>query len=66
MATSVPDFPCYLNKSQGVYWKGLFRPLISKIPGLLGTISSSAANIVSCEYIPDQLAIVAQWDGPAG
>jgi len=66
MATNVPDFTRYLKKPQGVYWQGLFLPLISIILGLFGIISTSAAKIVYGEYIWDPLALAAQWEGPAG
>jgi nucleobase:cation symporter-1, NCS1 family len=66
MATNVPDFTRYMKKTQGVYWQGLFLPLISLILGLFGIISTSAAKVVYGSYIWDPLALAAQWDGPAG
>ncbi|KAH9815719.1 Permease for cytosine/purines, uracil, thiamine, allantoin [Teratosphaeria destructans] len=66
MATNVPDFTRYLKKPQGVYWQGLFLPLISIILGLFGIISTSSAKVVYGEYIWDPLSLAAQWHGPAG
>lgn len=66
MATNVPDFTRYLRQPRGVYWQGLFLPLISIILGLFGIISTSCAKVVYGEYIWDPIALAAQWDGPAG
>ncbi|KAK4556245.1 hypothetical protein LTR86_006389 [Recurvomyces mirabilis] len=66
MATNVADFTRYLDKPKGVYWQGLFLPLISIILGLFGIISTSSAKVVYGEYIWDPLALAAQWHGPAG
>lgn len=66
MATNVPDFTRYLKKPQGVYWQGLFLPLISILLGLFGIISTSCSKVVYGEYIWDPLVLAAQWHGPAG
>lgn len=66
MATNVPDFTRYLRNPRGVYWQGLFLPLIGLVLGLFGIISCSAAKVVYGEYIWDPLALAAKWDGPSG
>ena len=66
MATNVPDFTRYLKHPRGVYWQGLFLPLISLVLGLFGIISCSAAKVVYDDYIWDPLALAAKWDGPSG
>jgi nucleobase:cation symporter-1, NCS1 family len=66
MATNVPDFTRYLKKPQGVYWQGMFLPLISIVLGMFGIISTSSAKIVYGEYIWDPLSLAAKWEGPAG
>ncbi|KAK3655197.1 hypothetical protein LTR56_003618 [Elasticomyces elasticus] len=66
MATNVPDFTRYLKTTKGVWWQGLFLPLISLLLGLFGIISTSSAKVVYGEYIWDPLVLAAQWQGPAG
>lgn len=66
MATNVPDFTRYLKTSRGVYWQGLFLPMIGLILGLFGIICCSAAKVIYGEYIWDPVALAARWDGPAG
>ncbi|KAK5722210.1 hypothetical protein LTR17_014313 [Elasticomyces elasticus] len=66
MATNVPDFTRYLKTTKGVWWQGLFLPLISLLLGLFGIISTSSAKVVYGEYIWDPLLLAAQWHGPAG
>jgi len=66
MATNVPDFTRYLKSSRGVYWQGLFLPMIGLILGLFGIICCSAAKVVYGEYIWDPVDLASRWDGPAG
>lgn len=66
MATNVPDFTRYLKTSRGVYWQGLFLPMIGLILGLFGIISCSAAKVVYGEYIWDPVELASRWDGPGG
>ncbi|SMR58309.1 unnamed protein product [Zymoseptoria tritici ST99CH_1E4] len=66
MATNVPDFTRYLKSSRGVYWQGLFLPMIGLILGSYGIICCSAAKVVYGEYIWDPVALASKWDGPSG
>jgi NCS1 family nucleobase:cation symporter-1 len=66
MATNVADFTRYLRKPNGVYWQGLFLPIICLLLGLFGIISTSSAKVVYGRYIWDPIELAAQWHTPGG